>query len=297
MFGGLARMKKDSPTPWIDFKIAAAGPAVTALIAAICFLAGVASGISPGDFVDTMFLNASNASPGQVVVADVCAINVALLVFNLLPGLPLDGGRIVRAIAWWRTGDRNRATHIMAQSGRGLAWVIGAGGAWLALNGAIASGIWLVFIAAFIIGPAARAAEASTVVASRIEGLRVSDVMDSEPVAVPAEASVERALDDFFLRYRWDWFPVVDATGHFVGLVERQRVDDAASDAQVGDVVQPETQTTFRVGVDEPLETLLRSEGLQRLGAIMAVDGEGVLRGVVTVEQVARALQPFARIA
>jgi Mg/Co/Ni transporter MgtE len=125
----------------------------------------------------------------------------------------------------------------------------------------------------------------------------VADVMDAEPVAVPAATPVSRALEEFFLRYGWDWFPVVDPNGHFVGLAERERLEKADPNAMVGDVVEPETRTDFGVGVDEPLDALLGSEGLQRLGAIMAVDREGVLRGVVTIEQVMRALQPFARTA
>jgi Mg/Co/Ni transporter MgtE len=113
-------------------------------------------------------------------------------------------------------------------------------------------------------------------------------------VAVPAEAVVGDALDDWFLRYGWDWFPVVDASGHFRGLVERERLEQSDRGARVGDVIAPDTLADFRVPVDEPLETLLGSEPLQRLGAIMAVDREGMLRGVVTIEQVVRALQPAA---
>jgi Mg/Co/Ni transporter MgtE len=135
------------------------------------------------------------------------------------------------------------------------------------------------------------------VVAQRIENVRVRDVMDAEPVAVPAETPVAAALDEYFLRYGWDWFPVVDASGHFRGLAERERLDQADRGALVSDVVAPETLADFRVQVDEPLEALLGSEPLQRLGAIMAVDREGVLRGVVTIEQVLRALQPVTRTA
>jgi Zn-dependent protease len=295
MFGGLARMKRDSPTAWIDFKIAAAGPLVTLAIAAVCFALGSAL-VGADEFSRAMTFDANAASPAEVLLADICLINLILLVFNLLPGLPLDGGRIVRAIAWGITGDRNKATRIMAMSGRGLAWLLGAFGAYAFLTGSAITGVWSILLAV-LIGQAARSAQVQTVVASRIEHLRVADVMDSEPVAIPAELTVEQALDEYFLRYRWDWFPVVERTGRFVGLVERERIDDAPPDARVSDVVAPATREDFGVGVDEPLEALLGSEALERIGAIMAVDGEGVLRGVVTIEQVARAMQPFARTA
>jgi CBS domain-containing protein len=152
-------------------------------------------------------------------------------------------------------------------------------------------------VLAWLIGQAARAEQARGEVTSRIEHLHVSDVMDAEPVAVPAGLPASQAIDDYFHRYGWDWFPVVDADGHFIGLAEREKLEQAGPSASVGDVVAPDSSREFGVDVDEPLDTLLGSEPLQRLGAIMAVDGDGVLRGVVTVEQVLRALQPVARTA
>jgi Zn-dependent protease len=296
MFGGVARMRRDSPNWWVDFKISAAGPLVTLLLAAIFFGVGAAlAGAS--DFGQA--INPYEVSPvtaAQTLLADVCLINILLLAFNLLPGLPLDGGRIVRALVWWRTGDRNRATRVTAATGRGLAYLLGAFGIYALVQGDVLGGVWSLFLA-FLIGQAASAAAMQTEVSSRIEHLRVADVMDSEPVAVPAEMTAARALEDFFLRYGWDWFPVVDSQGRFRGLIERERLEQAPPDARVGEVVVPDTQSDFRVELNEPLEALLGSEPLQRLGAIMAVDREGVLRGVVTIEQVARALRPLARTA
>jgi Zn-dependent protease len=293
-FGGVAKMRREADSPAVDLKIAVAGPAVTLAIGAVAFAIGAAMVGADGFF--HVLTYARPASAGTTLVADVCFINALLLVFNLLPGLPLDGGRIVRALAWWRTGDRARATRISAASGRVLAYLVGGFGVWLAIRGAVGTGIWLVFIAMFL-SQAARAAEVQTAVTSRIEHLRVADVMDSEPVALPAETKLDRALDDYFLRYRWDWFPVVDATGRFLGLATREGLEKVPESLRPGstvsEVMAVDTATTFRVRVDEPLEALLGSEALQRLGAIMAVDAEGVLRGVVTIEQVSRALQPF----
>jgi CBS domain-containing protein len=234
------------------------------------------------------------------LLADVCFINGLLLAFNLLPGLPLDGGRILRAIVWWRTGDRIRATRTMAAAGRGLAYLVGGVGVYAIVRGNVSGGIWLLFVA-MILSQGARSAEVHTAVASRIEHLRVSDVMDSEPVALPADTKLDRALDEFFLRYRWDWFPVVDVSGRFLGLATRENLEKVPEalrpGSMVSEVLSSDTGAAFRVRMDEPLEALLGSEALQRLGAIMAVDGDGVLRGVVTIEQVSRALQPAARLA
>jgi Zn-dependent protease len=298
MFGGVAKMQKEAESPGVDFRIAAAGPLVTLLITGVCFAIG-AGAVGVDGFWRVITFE-DPASAGTVLVADICFVNALLLVFNLLPGLPLDGGRIARSIIWWRTGDRIRATRIMAGAGRVVAYVVGAFGLYLALNGNVSGAIWLLFVA-LILSQGARSAEVQTAVVSRIEHLRVSDVMDSEPVALPAETKLDSALEDFFLRYRWDWFPVVDANGHFLGLATREGLEKVPEalrpGSSVSEVVASDTDSAFRVRMDEPLEALLGSEALQRLGAIMAVDAEGVLRGVVTIEQVSRALQPATRLA
>jgi len=298
MFGGVAKMRKDADSPGVDFRIAVAGPVVTLLIAGLCFAIGSAS-VGAHEFWRVVTFQ-DPASAGTTLVADICFINALLLVFNLLPGLPLDGGRILRAIAWWRTGDRNRATRTMAAAGRVVAYGVGGLGILSIVQGYVTSGVWFLFVA-LILSQGARSAEVQTAVVSRIEHLRVADVMDSEPVALPAEAKLDRALDDFFLRYGWDWFPVVDANGRFLGLATREDLEKVPEGlrpgSNVSEVTSAETAKTFRIREDEPLEALLGSEGLQRLGAIMAVDADGVLRGVVTIEQVSRALQPATRLA
>jgi predicted transcriptional regulator len=124
----------------------------------------------------------------------------------------------------------------------------------------------------------------------------VADVMDDQPVTLPGEVKLDRALDEYFVRYGWDWFPVTDVSGRFLGLITRdaaEHVPEALRQGtSVAQAMAADTESTYRIGADEPLENLLGSEGLRRLGAMMAVDREGVLRGVVTVDQVRRALQP-----
>ena len=124
--------------------------------------------------------------------------------------------------------------------------------------------------------------------------MTVADVMDREPVAIPEELSVERALEEYFLRYRWSWFPVVDAARRFRGLLERDAANDvpevSRSSATVGELLERDPGTVY-VRDDAPLESLLGNEALRRFGALMAVDADGRLSGVVTAEQVGRALR------
>ena len=132
-------------------------------------------------------------------------------------------------------------------------------------------------------------------VVAKLDGLRVVDIMDAEPVAVMNGTKLDRALDDFFLRYRWQWFPVTDPQGRFVGLVTRDKIDavpEALRPGSTVDEIMARDAADFRVLLDRPLESLLAEEGLQRLGALMAVDGDGVLRGVITLDMVRRALRP-----
>ena len=115
-------------------------------------------------------------------------------------------------------------------------------------------------------------------------------------MAIPEDWSLTDAEQQFFLRYGWPWFPVIDLSGRLVGVVSREAVESVPvaerAARQVGTVMARDDGTSgLRVRLDEPLESLLGQEGLARLGAIMAVDGEGVLRGIVTVDAVRRALQ------
>jgi Zn-dependent protease len=293
LFGGVARMDRDSDSAATEFKVAVAGPLVTLAIAAVlCAIGFVAAG--PGDFWDAMRIESSAPVSGALaVIAWLAFTNLLLLVFNLLPAYPMDGGRIARAIAWWRTGDRNSATRFAATLGRGFAYLFIGLGVLLAFTGDTFSGIWLVFIGLLING-SARAELLRTAVSTRLEGMRVADVMDSEPVAIPEGLSVEEALDNYFLRYRWPWFPVVDAAQRFKGLLVRESADQvpevSRATSRVSELIEPDPGS-LHISLDAPLDALLGNEALRRLGALMAVDADGRLRGVITAEQVGRALR------
>jgi Zn-dependent protease len=294
LFGGVARMSKDTSTPGQEFKIAAAGPLVTALIAVACAGAGIliAGG---GDFLDAMRVSGTAGTSGLLaLVAWLASINLLVLIFNLIPAFPLDGGRIARAVAWRLTGDRSRATRFAVTLGRGFSYIFIAAGAIMAVSFDAISGIWLALIG-FVLGQSARGYAAQTEFSSRIEGISVADVMDADPVAIPENASVERALDEYFHRYRWPWFPVVDAADHFRGLLVREAADGvpelSRADQKVGDVFELDASGSLRVRDDAPLESLLGNDALRRLGGLAAVDADGRLRGVITADQVGRALR------
>jgi Zn-dependent protease len=294
MFGGVARMERDSDSPATEFKIAIAGPLVTLAIAATAIAIGILAS-SPSEFEEALrFEDDSGVSGLLTMLGFLAEVNLFVLVFNLIPAYPLDGGRVARAIAWWRTGNRNTATRFAATLGQGFSYILIAVGIYLLIMGDVIGGIWLGVIG-FILGQSARAAQVQTQVADKISGVTVGDVMDSEPVAIPDEISIERALDEYFLRYRWPWFPVVDAGQRFLGLLQRGAADAVPegrrSYARVSELMGPEPPAEARVGIDDPLESLLGNESLRRFGALAAVDGEWRLSGVITLDQVGQALR------
>jgi Zn-dependent protease len=291
-FGGIAKLSRDSASPAEEFRVAAAGPAVTLLIVVVCTAIGAA--VAGGDeFLDAVQLT-SDPSPGLALLGWLALVNAFLFVFNLVPAFPLDGGRIARAAAWKVTGDRNRGTRFSARLGQGFSYVLIGGGIYLLIQSDPFSGLWFIVLGWFL-GQAATGAVASSRFSERLDGVTVADVMDTQPVWVPGDTTVLQAQDEFFLRYRWPWFPVADPiSGRFLGLLRQERVDDAVEDGRpaiaVAEVVDARADEEFSVHDDTPIEQLLGSEPLRSLGALMVVDREDRLRGVVTLEQVRRAL-------
>jgi Zn-dependent protease len=297
IFGGVARMDRESDNPGTEFKVAIAGPAVTAAIVVVLTAIGLAA-IGPHDFWEAVLIESGSGVSGVwAMVGWLASINLLVLVFNLLPAFPMDGGRVVRAIAWWRTGDRTAATRFAARLGRVFGYVFIGGGLLMIIDGYVFGGIWLALIG-IVINGSARAASMQTAISGRIEGVTVSDVMDREPVAIPGELSVERALDEYFLRYRWPWFPVVGEAHRFLGLLDRDRADEvpevSRATALVSDLLGQDDDI-YQVPDDAPLESLLGNQNLRRFGALMAVDADGRLSGVITAEQVGRALRDTPR--
>jgi Zn-dependent protease/predicted transcriptional regulator len=298
LFGGLTQMGRDTRSPGEEFKVAAAGPLATLAMVLVFLIVDLAI-VGPHRLWHAFLLDGQvTVTPVLLALSWLLLMNLAVLLFNLVPAFPLDGGRIARAIVWRVTGDKRRGTRAAAQLGQGFAVVLAGVGIWLALSGGGAfSGIWLILLA-FLLGQSARGALVQTALTERIEGVRVADIMDRQPVAIPAQTPVAQALEEYFLRYGWSWFPVIDEDGRFLGIA-RQEVMQAAADRgegwlTAGAGLAGGESAGWHVDEDRPLTEVLASESLGRIGALMAVDAEGVLCGVVTVEQIRRALTAAA---
>lgn len=296
MLGGVTKFTRETRSPAEELKVAAAGPAATLGVVVACGVVGLIVGKFTGVF-DSARLDSRSTTPAVALLGWVAGVNAVLFVFNLLPAFPLDGGRIARALAWRATGDRNRATRLAARIGQGFAWVLIGVGLVLAASWDTFQGVWTMIVGWFIL-QGARGAILASEFSDRLEGVTAADLMDAEPVAVPGDAPADRAHDEFFLRYGWPWFPVVDAAGRYLGVLRAERVDGAVgaggSSATAGELLDAETGDDFRVRSDVPLEELLGSEPLRRLGALIVVDADERLCGVLTVDRVRRAIAATA---
>jgi Zn-dependent protease len=289
--GGITRTE-ESRDPKTEFAVAVAGPLVTLVVIVACIVAARLLTDSKTFFELAVGEPNARAKPALVWLSWLATINALVLVFNLVPAFPLDGGRIAHAAIWWRTGDRNRAAHTTGRTGQGFALLVGALGLWRLARGDGSLGLCCILLAYFLY-QAAGTAVAQGALGKRIQNITVADIMDREPVTIPAEVTLLDAQEQFFLRYRWPWFAVVDPARHFLGVVRQQRLESEISAGRpalpVIDIL--EANMPVRIGEEVPLETLLGSEGLGRLGAMVAVDKDGVLQGVVTLAQVRRALR------
>jgi Zn-dependent protease/CBS domain-containing protein len=206
LFGGVAKLEGEPATPGADFRVAAVGPAVSLVLAVVFTLLGLILDVA--------------GSPGLVVGVALWLglINAVLAAFNLVPAAPLDGGRILRALLWWRTGDRTRAAVSAARAGRGFGWFLIAAGVAIAVLGGGIGGLWLAFIGWFIT-MAARGEEDYARMSSTLAGVTVGEVMSPDPVTVPSGTTVDQFIDEYVFAHNFSTFPVVDDSGRAVGLV------------------------------------------------------------------------------
>src|SRR3954453_11227737 len=194
LFGGLMHMRSEPPTAGAEFRVAAAGPAATLFVIAVGVAAGVALEGWQGLLDAATFEPGTTFSIGIELIASLVLANVVVLAFNLIPAYPLDGGRIARALVWQVTGDRHRATRAAAGLGRAFSWLLVAAGLYWFARGDAFNGIYTMVLG-YLLGTQARGAAAQTVFTERLEGVTVADIMDPDPVAIPADVPALKAYE------------------------------------------------------------------------------------------------------
>jgi CBS domain-containing protein len=236
------------------------------------------------------------AVPAAVVstLSWLASMNILLGVFNLLPGTPLDGGRVLHGLLWRHTGDRDRATRTATTSGQVLGALLAGTGVLLALHGRL-DGLWLLLVGWFLAGSAS-AERAAAIITGRLAGLRVADVMSAPPVVAPGwwtvQAFIDRLLGESGRRYRQ--FPVVDIEGRLAGVVsiaDLTRCPPAdRRNTPVRQLAHPLSDELV-LTPDLPLEQVLRTRPVAGSGALAAVVADGQVVGVLTGTDLARAVE------
>jgi Zn-dependent protease/CBS domain-containing protein len=204
LFGGATRAKVDSRGPGDEFLIAVVGPLTSGLLAGLfAIVAGLGREVLTRPLAGTL---------GYLAWT-----NLLLAAFNLVPGFPLDGGRLLRSAIWKATGSLARATRVASVAGQGVGWLlVAAGVAWL-LAGDLAGGIWFAFIGWFLV-QAARSSYQELQLQQLLRGVEAEEVMAADLVRIPPELSLQDAVDDYFMRYDHGAFPV-DEQGRTIGLL------------------------------------------------------------------------------
>lgn len=278
VFGGVAHLTEDPPDPPTELKIALAGPLASIFLAVIFWLIeSVLQGRAP-ELITAVFQYLS-------------WINLALAIFNLVPGYPLDGGRVFRAIVWWKTGSITKATKWASDIGKGFAWTLIFLGALQVFAGALVGGLFLIFIGMFLRGIAATGYR-DLLVKQALQDVSVDEVMVREIVTVPPNISLEDAAHDYFLRYGFGGFPVMD-NGHPSGMICLTHIKNLPIEERqsktVAEAMAPLTSELTVAPHDSMADVVGRVNQVET-GRLLVMDGENMV-GMITKTGVLRFME------
>jgi Zn-dependent protease len=276
IFGGVSQTKGEPETPKIEFWMAIAGPATSFALAAA--------------FYGLAYTSMTSNWPAAVVALTsyLALINFMLGVFNLVPGFPLDGGRVLRSALWGWTNDLTRATRYASYTGQAFAYLLIGFGLLSVFRGALMSGIWLGFIGWFLLG-AAKSSYEQVLMRQALSDVEVERVMTTEVPTVTPEVTVDDFVNNYLMKQEYACYPVVEGE-HVDGVVSIEEVRGVPreqwSTTKLGEIAQP-VDDEIRVSKDDNAwDALLKlaSEDTRRL----LVMHNGTLDGTVTQENILR---------
>ncbi len=283
LFGGVARIVREPSRPRQEFFIAIAGPAVSAVLGLLFWL-----------------LSVSLPTPRTPLVALaewLSLTNFALAVFNLMPGFPLDGGRVLRAILWSIQGDLVRATRIASWIGRGVAYAFMGGGVLLIFwTGDLWSGLWLALIGWFL-GNAASMGYQQLLLRKMLDNHSAREVLQSDPPQVECALTLDRFIHGYVFKTGYRSFPVI-ANGRALGVVTlhdaRKVSKEAWATTTVEAIMTPLEQTT-KVGPEETLTQVLEQMTVDGVNHALVLR-DGRLLGLISREQLSNFIQMRAEL-
>ena len=274
IFGGVAETSEEPRTAVEELQIAAAGPAMSILIALICWSIVV---LSP-------LLHLGEATVW--IFNQVKLVNLMLVIFNLVPGFPLDGGRLFRAVLWKATGNLRQATRIASGTGQIFGFLLIFIGLWMSIfygKEYLINGIWLIFIGWFL-EQAAKSSYQQVLLRRALSGIKVNEVMTKNVVSVPSTVTLEEVVNNYFFKYRYSSFPVVDngMVKGFIRMNDIKNIDRARwFNATVLDAMIPmQEQYLVESATDavDALNRMLRTDCRK-----LMVTQSGAIIGMVTL--------------
>ncbi|MCW6053964.1 site-2 protease family protein [Microcoleus sp. A2-C5] len=276
LFGGLANLERESKTPAEAFWVAIAGPLVSLFLSGLLTVIGVGAALT---------------GPAAAIVGLLASINLALALFNLIPGLPLDGGNILKAIVWKITGNPYKGVIFASRVGQ----IIG----WIAIATGIFGNIWNLVIGWFLLQNAGQSAQYATV-QNELAGLTAADALTTESPIVPENLSLREFANNYVIgsTHTWRRFLVTDDAGQLVGAIDLDDIKTIPTgtwpQVLVKELVKPIEFTTTVKPELSLLEvvTLLETLKVQELPVIRE---NGVLVGLVEKAEIARLLQKRAQ--
>jgi Zn-dependent protease len=279
LFGGVAELGGEPPSAGKEFFMAIAGPVVSAVLAVVFWI--LASVSAAGDWPNSAIL----------VLRTLGWINLSVLVFNLVPAFPLDGGRVLRSILWGASGNVRRATYWASLLGRGFAWVLIFFGLLEFFAVDFVGGMWLVLIGVFL-NNAAQSSYQQVLIRQLLAGEPVRRFMNRDPIVVPPALDLRHWVEDYVYRYHHKAFPV-SSNGHLEGVISTRaltRFPRAEWDHHtVAEAMHPDVDAISVPPGEDALQAL---EKMQRTGSsrLLVIDN-GRLEGIVSLKDLLRFLQ------
>ena len=268
--GGLAEISREPDDAKTELKIALAGPAVTVVLVIVYYLVSLAGEYLHWNAVSLLF-------------GWLAEVNLFLVVFNAIPGYPLDGGRVLRALLWARSGNLRRATFLTSRIGVGFSWVLICLGV-IALFNKEWSALTLLIIGIFL-KAAAESGYQQALYHEVLAGVRVRDIMSHPPVCIPARLPVNLAVDDFFLANHHVAFPVTGDENEFHGMLQLETLKNLPREkwpyTAAGDLVAGQDASRSSIQADEAADLAMRRLLLPDQGRLAVVDGNR-LDGIIT---------------
>ncbi len=278
IFGGVSRIAEEPRDPVTELKVAIIGP-LSSFVLAFLF------------WVITSFFESFQLTMTVGIFSYLAWINLALGIFNMIPGFPLDGGRVFRALYWWRTGSLTNATRLAADIGKGFAVALMVLGGLQIFLGDLIGGLWFIFIGMFLRGMSQRGYE-EVVIRQSLEGVPVREVMTREVVSVAPDLPLSQLVHEYFLHYTYGGFPVME-DGRLAGMVTLAAVRSVPAEEQpqkkVADVMAPRSEE-FIIGDEASLADALRQMTGQEQDRLLVMRQDQML-GIITKSGLMRFVQ------